>query len=478
MKNAIKKTMRRYFYNLLSLTALCILLACSRNAFAQCNIITTVAGTGTSGYSGDGGAATAATMDFPFGIKVDGSGNIYFADYAGQRVRKVSASGIISTVAGNGTGGYAGDGGAATAAELNAPYDVALDATGNIYIADGSNNCIRKVSTSGIISTVAGTATGGYSGDGGPATAAKINHPYGIAIDGSGNIYIADEFNNRIRMVNTSGIMSTVAGNGTGAFAGDGGPATAAELNGPQGVAVDAAGNIYIADQSNSRIRKVSASGIMSTVAGNGTFGTTGDGGAATAAEIYSPVGVAVDHSGNVYFTDYSSRIRYVNTSGIVNTITGTGTAGYSGDGGAASAAEINTPLGVFVDASNNIYISDGYNSRIRKITTGTPVVAAITGPTTVTSGSSITLSDATSGGTWSSSASSIATVSSSGSVVGVGAGSATISYSVTNSCGTTVVTYGVTVTGGTGSSCNIITTIAGNGTEGFSGDGGAATAA
>ncbi len=236
------------------------------------SIISTIAGNGTAGYSGDGGPAASAELNSPSGVAVDFSGNIYIADYKNNRIRRVDASGVISTVAGKGTAGYSGDGGPASSAELSTPSGVAVDTSGNIYIADSSNNCIRKVDASGVISTVAGKGTGGYSGDGGPASSAELSSPFGVAVDASGNIYIADDKNNRIRKVDASGVISTVAGNGTGGYSGDGGPATSAELNSPSGLAVDSSGNIYIADTTNYRVREVYA--IINGACGSSNGGT------------------------------------------------------------------------------------------------------------------------------------------------------------------------------------------------------------
>jgi len=350
------------------------------NLNAQTYNITTIAGNGTGAYSGDGGAATAAEVYYPFGVAIDASGNLYIADYANSAIRKVSNLGIITTIAGNNTAGYSGDGGAATAAELNAPHGVAVDASGNVYIADESNQRIRKVNTSGIISTIAGNGTGAYSGDGGAATAAQIYNPYGVAVDASGNVYIADESNHRIRKVNTSGIISTIAGNGTGAYSGDGGAATAAELHFPNGVVVDASGNLYIADTYNYRIRKVNTAGIITTIAGNGIGAYSGDGGAATAAELHYPTNLTIDASGNMYIADFNNyRIRKVSTSGFISTIAGNGNLGYSGDGGAATAAELGVTEGVTVDAAGNVYFADSKNNCIRKISTS-GIISTIAG--------------------------------------------------------------------------------------------------
>jgi trimeric autotransporter adhesin len=334
------------------------------------------------GYTGDGGPATDAELNWPGGIALDNFGNIYISDCGNHVVRKVDASGIITTFAGNGAGAgtpfynYSGDGGPATDAELGENSDLAIDASGNVYIADGGCERIRKVSTAGIINVFAGNGIAGYSGDGGPATAAEIWNPFSITVNAFGSIYIADLFNNRIRLVDTSGIISTFAGNGYGSpgggYSGDGGPATAAELHWPTCVAVDAFGNIYIADAQNHRVRKVNTSGIISTIAGDSASGYSGDGGQATAAELAYPCGVIVDNSGNVLITDfYVNRIRKVNTKGIISTVTGNGTAGYYGDGGPATDAELNSPASIAIDTLGMIYIADAGNNRIRKVALG-----------------------------------------------------------------------------------------------------------
>jgi uncharacterized repeat protein (TIGR03803 family) len=338
------------------------------------NGIATVAGDGTQGYSGDGGPAISAELQSPY-VFLDSAGNMYItSDNLGDcRVRKVTAStGIISTVAGNGTCGFSGDGGPATSAEME-PIGVAVDAAGDIFIVDDGNARIRKVTAStGIISTVAGNGTQGYSGDGGPATSAELNRPFGAAVDGAGNLYIADEFNNRIRKVTAStGIISTVAGDGTEGFSGDGGSATSAELAFPVSVALDSVGDIYLVDGLNERVRKVTAStGDISTVAGNGTAGYSGDGGPATSAELNAPTSLALDSAGDIYIADYSNyRIRKVTAlTGIISTAAGDGTFGFSGDGGAATSAEIRTPCNVATDVIGNIYIGDCANERVRVV--------------------------------------------------------------------------------------------------------------
>jgi trimeric autotransporter adhesin len=331
-----------------------------------------VAGTGSDGYSGDGGLATSALLYYPRGVAVDASVNIYIADAYNHRIRMVTKSTvIISTVAGTGSYGYSGDGGLATSARLYRPARVAVDASGNIYIADTANHCIRMVTKStGIISTVAGTGSYGYSGDGGLATSARLYKTVGIALDASGNIYIGDLVNHRIRMVTKStGIISTVAGTRRYGSSGDGGLATSAELYFPEGVAIDASGNIYIADSENHRVRMVTKStGIISTVAGTVRYGSSGDGGLATSAVLIFPQDVTIDASGNIYIADsVSDRIRMVTKStGIISTVAGTGSYGDRGDGGLATSALLNDPSGVAVDASGNIYIADTYNHRIR----------------------------------------------------------------------------------------------------------------
>jgi sugar lactone lactonase YvrE len=322
-------------------------------------IITTVAGTGTAGFSGDGGAATSAMLTYPFEVAIDSSGNLYIADSDNQRIRKVSAAtGIITTVAGSGAQGYSGDGGAATSAMLNWPYGVAVDSSGNLYIADWGNQRIRKVNAAtGIITTVAGagsTGVYGFGGDGGAATSAAIGLPIRVTLDPSGNLYFTSYSIQTIRKVNgATGIITTVAGNGTSGFSGDGGAATNAMLNGPNGVAVDPLGNLYISDGANSRIRKVDgAAGIITTVAGSGAQGYSGDGGAATSAMLNAQIGVAVDPLGNLYIADSGNqRIRKVtfdntNTSKLTPTITWTTPAAII-YGTALSATQLNATASV-----------------------------------------------------------------------------------------------------------------------------------
>ena len=334
-------------------------------------VITTVAGTGTHRFSGDGGPATAARLSSPSGVAVDGAGNLFIADLGDRRIRKVDTAGVITTIAGTGETGFSGDGGPATEARLDRPYGVAVDGAGNLFIADRDNRRIRKVDSAGVITTVAGTGETGFSGDGGPATEARLFSPWGVAVDGTGNLFIADEANDRIRKVDSAGVITTVAGTGNRGFSGDGGPATEARLSSSWGVAVDGAGNLFIADRRSYRIRKVDSAGVITTVAGTGNRGFSGDGGPATEAQLDRPYGVAVDGAGNLFFVDGSNhRIRKVDSAGVITTVAGTGNRGFSGDGGPATAARLSFPADVAVDGAGNLFITDSANLRIRKVDT------------------------------------------------------------------------------------------------------------
>jgi len=352
------------------------------NVQAQQYLITTAVGTGSQSYSGDGGLATNAHIHGPSGVSFDAQGNLYIADTYNNRIRKVNAStGIITTIAGNGIGGFSGDGGAATAARINLPTDVITDPQGNVYIADYANNRIRKVNAvTGIITTVAGNGQLGYNGDGGAATAARIQWPQEITLDAQNNLYIADAPNHRVRKVNAStGIIATVAGIGTAGYSGDGGLATAAQLNFPTGVAIDSQGNLHIADMSNNRIRKVNATtGIITTIAGNGVQGYWGDGVPAISSILYWPASLSFDAQDNIYITDYwNNRLRRINPStGIITTLAGVGFSGSAGDGGLSTSAQLFRPKDAIVDVQGNIYIADTDNSRIRKLTTCPTVTA------------------------------------------------------------------------------------------------------
>jgi trimeric autotransporter adhesin len=333
--------------------------------------INTVGGNGVAGYSGSGGLATDAELDAPNGMGIDTAGNVYSANSTSECISKISTSGILTIVAGiGGVSGFSGDGGQATAAELNGPNEVTFDIHGNMYIVERYNNDVRMVNTSGIISTVAGNGSGTWSGDGAAATAAGINDPGGVAVDNKGNIYIAEYGSSVIRKVNTSGIISTIAGqSGNPGYNGDGIAATAAQINYAIGVAADTIGNVYIGDNYNNRVRIINTSGIINTLAGNGTAAYSGDGGPATAAEVNWPDHLFIDQYQNLYITDVlNGRIRMVTTSGIISTVAGNGVEGYSGDSGPATSAELDNPSGVVVSLSGNVFIDDEINNRVREI--------------------------------------------------------------------------------------------------------------
>ncbi len=335
---------------------------------------------GAGGYSGDGSHAVLAQLAAPGGMAASASGAVYFCDTRNFVVRKVDASGIITTVAGNNTTGYSGDGGPATDAQLQ-PTAVALDRNGNLYITDRRNSNIRKVNTSGVISTIAGTGTPGYTGDGSAATSAQINSPVGIVVDTAGTVFFSDSRNFVVRAISAAGIIRTVAGSGTTGYTGDGGPATAATFARPSGLALKADGTLYIADNTNNAVRMVSTSGIITTVAGTGTAGYSGDGGAATAATLSGANSVALDASGNLYIAEATNNIiREVNTSNVISTYAGNNTPGYSGDGHAAVSAQLNGPNWTATDASGNVYVADNLNNVIRR------VGAAVTSITIATS--------------------------------------------------------------------------------------------
>ncbi len=339
--------------------------------------INTVVGSNTATALGDGGPPLSAELNTPVGLSFDAAHNLYIADSAFNRIREVTG-GKITTVAGNGTAAWAGDGGLATGANLSAPYKAVFDSSGNMYIADLANQVVRMVSKStGNISTFAGqNCCYGFAGDGGAATGAVLNHPFGLAFDSSGNLYIADSNNQRIRMVTPGGTITTVAGNGNQGFAGDGGPATKAQLNEPFGIAFDPSGNLFIADSGNNRIRVLMTNGNIATVAGNGKNGYNGDGILATAAELNRPFDVAFDAYGNLFIADTNNfRVREVTTNGMISTIGGGTGEGYSGDGFIGTNAKLNSPSGLAVDSSGNIYISDSGNNVIRELTPYLPFV-------------------------------------------------------------------------------------------------------
>jgi uncharacterized protein (TIGR03437 family) len=335
-------------------------------------IVTTFAGNGNTTFFGDGGPATAASLNLPRGLAINLAGGVYISDTGNSRVRMVSPAGIISTVAGNGAYGATGDGGQATSASFSDVTDVALDAAGNLYIADASNHRIRKVTPGGIVTTVAGTGVQGFSGDGEPAINATLNRPISLALDAAGNnLYICDSSNHNIRRVSlASGIIATYAGNGMPAYSGDGGVATAASLNFPLGVATDIYGNLYIADSGNNRVRRVSPGGMIVTVAGSSMANFAGDGAAATAALLNIPSDVAVDSLGDLFIADSgNNRVRKVDgPTGIIGTIAGGANDGFSGDAGPAVNSLLSFPWKLATDPAGAVYIADRVNNRIRKI--------------------------------------------------------------------------------------------------------------
>jgi sugar lactone lactonase YvrE len=335
----------------------------------------TVVGDGGS-QLGDGGPAKSAGLCGPSDVTLDASGNMYISDLGvycngpgGHTVRKVNPDGTITTAAGTGVFGFSGDGGPATKAQLNVPLAVAVDQEGNLYIADADNYRIRKVGKEGIITTIAGTGDKGYSGDGGPATSAKLIGPVGLAFDDRGNLYIADELS--VRKIDRSGTITTVAGTGReGRFSGDGGLATEAKLTASD-VAFDSAGNLYIADGDNHRIRKVDKDGIIHTVAGTGKKGHSGDGGPATKATLNEPSSIDFDGEGNLFILCHrTSVVRKVHKDGTITTIAGkVGTQGVNREKGPATKVWLNEPIGLFFDDDAGVlYIGDTFNSRIRAL--------------------------------------------------------------------------------------------------------------
>ena len=341
-----------------------------RQVITSSGTITTFAGNGSASGAGDGGSAILATLSGAGGVALDLSGNLLIADTYNHSIRRVSTSGTISTLVGTGMADYSGDGGLGTAATLNTPNGLAVDSAGNIFIADTLNHAIRKLDTSGIISTVAGTGVQGYGGNTGPAINGTLNSPNGVTVDSAGNLFIADTLNNVIRKVDTSGNITTFVGNGVQGFGGDGGPGFSASFNHPAGVAKDSSGNLFIADALNNVIRKVSSGGTVSTFAGTGVAGYSGDGGPALAATFQVPIGVSLDSLGNILIADFANNvIRQLDPQGTVTTVAGNGSAGYSGEGASATGASLFGPSAVTADSSGNIFIADSNNAMVRKVT-------------------------------------------------------------------------------------------------------------
>jgi streptogramin lyase len=432
-----------------------------RRVDAVTQVITTVAGNGAGGYNGDGVPATEAALNDAIDIAVDSGGNLFIADRDNERVRRVdAATGVITTVAGNGMYGYSGEGGPATSAGLGGPSGVAVDSAGNLFIADQGNQRIRRVDgVTQVITTVVGNGTSCFSGDGRPATDAALCEPWGVTLDSAGNLFIADQVNQRIRRVDAvTGVITTVAGNGTVGYAGDGGPATSAGLAGPSGVTLDSAGNLFIADYGSQRIRRVDAvTGVITTVAGNGYLnpyscgGYSGDGVPATSTALNCPRGVAVDSAGNLFIADYGNqRIRRVDAvTGVITTVAGNGIPGEAGDGGPATSAELYGPSGVAVDSAGNLFIVD-YDGWVRRVDAATQVITTVAG----------------------------------GGAGGDGgpANSAQLKYPLgvaVDGTGNVFIAewFGFRVRR-VDAATGVISTVAGDGTEGFSGDGGPSTSA
>jgi sugar lactone lactonase YvrE len=354
---------------------LTVLFLYSVSLFAQSpGAIQTIAGAASASFSGDGGPANLATLNVAVDVAADLAGNLLIADQFNHRIRKIAPDGTIATVVGTGAPGYSGDGGPAVNAQINTPTGICADAAGNLYIADVGNQRIRKVDASGIITTLAGNGSKGYGGDGGPATSASFYNAVRVVVDPSGNVLVADQSNHRLRAIAPDGTISTIAGTGVGtpangSFSGDGGPATSAALNNPTALTVDANGVVYFADQFNHRIRMITPDGTITTIAGTGSPAFAGDGGPAIAASLNYPGGITVDSAGNVYFNDdLNYRTRRIAADGTISTIAGSGAPGFSGDGGPATAASLNGNFGIAIDAQGNLYIADSTNNRIREV--------------------------------------------------------------------------------------------------------------
>jgi DNA-binding beta-propeller fold protein YncE len=335
-------------------------------------LIFTVVGTGHASYSGDADTARRAELNQPFDVTLDRQGSLYFSDAYNHCVRRVERDrGTITTVAGSGQAGYSGDGGAATRAQLNSPYGIALDVANNLYIVDRLNACIRRVeAATGIIQTIAGTGQPGYAGDGGPAPQAQLREPNDIVLDRHGRAFIADVQDHRVRVIDlASRIISTFAGTGEAGSSGDGGPASRATLLGPRALAFGPTGDLYICLRNDHKVRQVDMrTGIIQTVAGTGERGYTGDHGSALQATFNGPKEIAVDSQGNIVLVDTENHClrRIEAASGLVTTIAGTGEPGDSGDGGPATEARLKRPHGACVDEVGNIYIGDSENHRVR----------------------------------------------------------------------------------------------------------------
>lgn len=333
--------------------------------------ITTIAGGSKGKYSNSNDKTGSHTLSHPNQISIDAADNIFIAESGNHVVTKMDRNGNFSVVAGSYQGGYSGDGGIAVNAKLYEPTDVAFDGVGNIFIADGGNNCVRKVNQMGVIFTIAGTGKRGFSGDGGPAARATLDFPIALCFDRSGNLLVVERSGHRARKINTLGVITTLAGTGTPGFSGDGGPANRAQINDPTDIAVDAKNNVYIADNANHRIRKIDPSGKISTFAGTGFAGYSEDGSKARECRMYYPYGIFVDAKDNVYYTDNENAlVRKIDKESTVTTLAGTpGKSGYSGDGGLAIKARIFNPGGLAINSTRDLFVADYGNNALRKIT-------------------------------------------------------------------------------------------------------------
>ncbi len=451
-------------------------------AASATGMIETIAGNGIGGYTGNNGLATAAELFGPWGLVFDSSGDLYIADSHNNVVREVvKATGDIIVVAGNGIAGYSGDNGSAITAELHNPNSLAIDSSGDLFISDADNNVVREVvKATGDIIDFAGNGTAGYSGNGGPATAAELRHPNGLAFDSSGDLFIAEGGNNLIReVVKATGDIITFAGNGTVGYSGDGGPATAAELNGVDGLAFDSSGDLFIADVGNNVIREVvKATGDIITFAGNGTAGYSGDGGPATAAELNVINGLGTDSSGDLFIADFGNNVvrEVVKATGDIITVAGTGTPGYSGDNGPAIAADLNAPGRVTVDSSGDLIVSDYGNNVVREVT---PAVTVTIGSTS--SGAPSTISGVSGIAIFGGTVTLTATVTSNGTpvagvsvvfILDIGGIETNVGSATTNANGVAVLS-GVSLAGATGA---VEAVFAGNSLDGPSAGGGSLT--
>jgi len=357
--------MKNIFYIVLSI----FIFTCKSSLNAQ--TIVTVAGSNDTSL-GDGGNANNSSLLGPYDIAIDPSGNLLIADGYHHRIRKVSSAGVITTIAGTGVGGFNGDNILATAAQINFPIGIISDGLGNIYFCDELNNRVRKIGTTGVISTIAGNGVAGFNGDDIQATSAELFAPHCVALDSTGNFYITDCDNHRIRKINSLGQITTIAGNGIAGNTGDNGPADSAEINKPYGIALDGSGNIFFSDYMENVVRKIDHSTVISTFAGGGVL--LGDGGPADSARLSNPACITFDNFGDLYIADIDqNRIRKVTSgTGVISTVAGNGTLGFSGDNGPATNAELAVPTGVAIDATNNLYVSDFGNGRVRYIDNST----------------------------------------------------------------------------------------------------------